>query len=67
MPTPQEIREKLEAGVERAATVQTYRLTDGTSVSRAPIKDAMDARRELLAEENVASRGGFYRRIGFLG
>lgn len=64
-PTPEQIADSLAKGVEKAAAAQSYRLPDGTIVTRAPIGEMMDARRQAAQEAATKKRKGIFARIGF--
>jgi hypothetical protein len=55
--TPEQLRDKLEDGLAKAATAQRYRLPDGTEVVRANVADLVSVREKLKIEEARAKRG----------
>ncbi len=59
------LSDAIQAAAEVTARAQSYRLRDGTSVQRPQLRDLLQARRSLLAEEAARARGGLYRRVGF--
>ena len=56
MPTPQEIREAMDAGLAKAAEAMSYRLPDGTEVKRAAPSELMAVRDQVRREEAQAKR-----------
>lgn len=55
--TPEQLRERLEDGLAKAATAERYRLPDGTEVVRANVVDLAAVRERLQIEQARARRG----------
>lgn len=56
------IKIEVDKAVERAAIAEEYSTVDGTRVKRPKLTELLDARRDLIAQQQSES-GGMFRRV----